>query len=246
MRYVAYIMISFLCLVGTARASEVCEEYSVRVTTDPVPMQYRDAFARWDKIKANLDYKADTIFLGDSLVENWAYPKMKDAANGASFLNLGVGRDRIQNVLWRLKDIRLSLFSPGRVVIMVGTNNLGDENPDACAVAAGLKKIVQVVQKAWPKAKVNLIEIPPRGADFHLKEDVRRAINAEMSNWERKNYKFISIDENKLTCGLVGQLMDKSRNACTPPLACGNFKPDNLHLADQGYDIVNEALKNAF
>lgn len=246
MRYAIHTLVSFFCLLGVARAGDTCAEYSVRVVTDPVPMQYRDAFARWDRVKETLNPKADIIFLGDSLVENWSDPKMGIAAGGASFQNLGVSRDHIQNTLWRLNDIRLGQFSPTRVVILLGANNLGEENPDACAIAAGLKKTVKVAQKAWPKAVVYLIQVLPRGPDYHFRENVRKGVNSEMSTWKRKNYKFISVNESKLTCGLSDRKEDKSRNACSPSLICSNFKPDNLHLADHGYDILNEALKAAF
>lgn len=225
------------------QAAEVCDSYSVQIATSPVPMQFRDAFRRWDLVKENLNYRAETVFVGDSLIEGWKDESIAKVLKQGTFQNLGVSRDRTQNIIWRLSDIDLSRFSPKRVFIMAGTNNLADEKPDACAIVAGLKRIVEVVQSAWPRAQVYMFAIPPRGADFHFREDQRREINAALATWKHRRFHFLELDEVGLTCGLVNKAKNPDRNACTPALTCGNFKPDNVHFEGPGYSMMNEILK---
>lgn len=245
MRQVVFAILSVLVLLGYARAEDRCDKYSLRVTLDPIPMQNRHSLKRWDEVKSKINYQAETVFLGDSLVEGWPYQKMNEITYGVPFLNLGVAGDRIQNVLWRLNDFRLGSLSPRRIIILLGTNNLATDDPEACALVAGLKTTVEVVQKAWPMATVYVIQILPRGADFHFQEGVRQSVNTEMSSWKRERYKFVTVDEVKLTCGYLNRPPDLTRDDCTPPLTCTNYQQGNLHLAGPGYDLLSEALKTA-
>jgi lysophospholipase L1-like esterase len=68
----------------------------------------------------------DLLFLGDSITDGWAkggkaiwdtrYAPLKAA-------NFGIGGDKTEHVLWRLKNGNLTGIQPKVVVLMIGTNN---------------------------------------------------------------------------------------------------------------------------
>src|SRR5262249_30593632 len=71
---------------------------------------------------------AGVVFLGDSLTSRWATAGKATwdrlfAPLGA--VNLGVGEDRVENVLWRVRNGALDGLHPQAVVLLIGTNNLG-------------------------------------------------------------------------------------------------------------------------
>ena len=63
-------------------------------------------------------------------------------------LNLGIGGDRAENVLWRARDISLP-HTTLSVIIHCGTNNVDQSQPDDIAV--GVMKIAETCIKNHPK-----------------------------------------------------------------------------------------------
>src|SRR5512145_675377 len=81
----------------------------------------------------------DLIFIGDSITQGW-----EGAGKGvwAEFygkrnaVNLGIGGDRTQHVLWRLDHGNIEGISPKLAVLMIGTNNSGSNSSEQ--IAAGV------------------------------------------------------------------------------------------------------------
>lgn len=88
-------------------------------------------------------------------VENWAKTMGK-----AGFRNLGCGYDRIENVLWRVTHGELDGYEADRVIIMIGTNNLGIDTDED--IVRGLVNLVSVVRLHQPKAQIEVIGLLPR------------------------------------------------------------------------------------
>ena len=63
---------------------------------------------------------------------------------GNRFINLGISGDRVDNVLWRARDIPF-LPSLKNVVILCGTNNINKDSPDD--IAQGLIAIGSVFEE---------------------------------------------------------------------------------------------------
>lgn len=70
----------------------------------------------------------DLIFIGDSITQGWegkgrmVWEKYYGNRNA---VNLGIGGDRTQHVIWRLDNGNIKDISPEVAVIMIGTNNSG-------------------------------------------------------------------------------------------------------------------------
>ena len=68
----------------------------------------------------------DLIFIGDSITQGWenAGKKVWDEYYGKrNAVNLGIGGDRTQHVLWRLDHGNIDGINPKLAVLMIGTNN---------------------------------------------------------------------------------------------------------------------------
>ena len=75
----------------------------------------------------------DVYFEGDSITRRWGaidYPDLlanwKQNFFGWNAADFGWGADRTQNILWRLENGELDGVNPKVVVLLAGTNNLGD------------------------------------------------------------------------------------------------------------------------
>ena len=122
-------------------------------------LPYQTFFA--DYLALRQGKPADTIFIGDSITEQWRWgagaPVWKQHFEERAF-DFGLGGDKTQHVLWRLEHFDLSFIKPRVAVIMIGTNNLQDTPAE---IATGVKAVVQATQKKFAGIKVVLVSILP-------------------------------------------------------------------------------------
>ena len=78
----------------------------------------------------------------------------------AGFRNLGCGYDRIENVLWRVTHGELDGYDADRVVIMIGTNNIGFDTDED--IVRGIVNLAAVVKLRQPNAQIEVIGLLPR------------------------------------------------------------------------------------
>lgn len=190
--------------------------------------------AGWQKRHEAINDRAkkggvDLLFVGDSITEGWGENEIwkKHYAN-RNAMNAGIGGDRTQHVLWRLDHGNLDGIAPKAVVVMIGTNNSG--NDSAKDIALGITKIVEKLKEKLPKAKILLLAIFPRGADDL---DARRRVNdganeiiAGLDDGEHVFFKDIGPDFLEPDGTLSKRIM-----------------PDLLHLSEEGYKIWAEAIE---
>ncbi|HZF00351.1 MAG TPA: GDSL-type esterase/lipase family protein [Methylomirabilota bacterium] len=105
----------------------------------------------------------DIIFEGDSIMNRWETTgkeiwKQHYAGIAADF---GIEGDRVENVLWRLDHGQVDGIDPKVVVLMIGTNNSGQNS--ATQIADGIKLLVAEYEKRCPRAHIILMGIFPRG-----------------------------------------------------------------------------------
>ncbi len=119
---------------------------------------------------------ARVVFLGDSITEGW-----DDAVWNAHFarfgaLRLGIGGDTTAHLLYRIENGELAHTRPAAAVVLIGTNDLGNEAtpPERCA--AGIRAVVGHLRERWPDATIVLLALLPR--DQTPSESGRRAVSA--------------------------------------------------------------------
>ena len=103
--------------------------------------------------------KPKSIVIGDSIAAGLArYPEVwlqyfKNA------LNLGIGGDRVEHVLWRVENLDLS-SSIQDIVLQCGTNSLENDSP--MEIANSITCIALTIMKKIPKVNVVVTGLLPR------------------------------------------------------------------------------------
>lgn len=169
----------------------------------------------------------DVVFLGDSITDGWRGKKAwKDSIAPLKALNLGIGGDRTQHVLWRIQHDELQGYKPKAFVIMIGTNNMGGDSAEN--IAAGVKAIVEEIQKQHPEGKILLLGIFPRSPKptDTIRDKVKKT-NEILAKLDGKNVKYLDIG---------GKFLEPDGSLSK------EIMPDFLHLSEKGYAIWAEAI----
>ena len=173
----------------------------------------------------------DLVFIGDSITQGWEgrgkeiWQKFYGSRNA---VNLGIGGDRTQHVIWRLENGNLAGIEPKAAVIMIGTNNSGNNTSEQ--IAEGVTKIVQLIRETTPNTKILLLATFPRGAD---PSDARRQVN------EKSNAIVAKLADNEHVFYL-----DIGKNFLAEDGTLSKeIMPDLLHLSEQGYTIWAESIE---
>jgi len=115
-------------------------------------------------------------------------------------------------------------------VVMIGTNNTGHFMQDPKEVAAGVKRILEIIAEQSPETKILLHGIFPRG---------RTALDEKRLNNQAINQRIRRLADGEkvqwLDIGDVFLAADGSLSA--------EIMPDALHPNEQGYRLWAEALE---
>jgi len=117
---------------------------------EPVPRnnepKWVERYELLNKQAAEVGEKAQVIFIGDSITEAWEKEGREVWAKYYAprhALNLGIGGDKTQHVLWRLDHGNIDGLKPKVAVLMIGTNNVSAEATCVAQVADGVRAVVQ-------------------------------------------------------------------------------------------------------
>jgi lysophospholipase L1-like esterase len=214
-----------------ALAQQACDRLDVQQATTPVPSQFDFAIRRHEELAASSAHtRADVVAIGDSLIEQWPQSMLLDVFPNQRIVNLGVGGDKTQHVLWRLRSNAFDDLRPRSVVVLIGSANLSG-NQSACAIVSGVAAVVSDIRQRWNPKDIILIEILPRCKDPSPKLDERMQINAMFRARFRSEpgIKLVNADD-ALTCNVEGQ----------SPV----YNDDYIHLNSTGYRVLSEQLKS--
>jgi lysophospholipase L1-like esterase len=173
----------------------------------------------------------DVLFLGDSITDWW--PKLGEESWRRLVdykpANFGVSGDRTEHLLWRITHGELEGINPKVVVILIGTNNIGnfeDERPEW--IASGIKQIVATVHERLPAARVLLLGIFPRDGKESAGRKIAREVNEVVRGLDDGDKtRFLDIGES---------FLDRDGNILPDVI------PDQLHLVAKGYEIWLEKM----
>jgi beta-glucosidase len=176
---------------------------------------------------------AQLLFIGDSITQGWegGGKEVWTRYYGArQAINLGIGGDRTQHVLWRLENGNLEGIQPKAAVIMIGTNNSNGEDNTPGQIADGVRAIVLRLREQLPQMKILLLGIFPRGENFNPQRGKILQVNQVLQKLDDgRQIIFLDIGHRFLTSeGLIpGELM-----------------PDYLHLTPKAYGIWAQAIES--
>ncbi len=117
-----------LALGASAGADELvrCGRFTAQELPPPIPRAGTHAVARAERITEEVrtvPYK--TLFFGDSITEYWDRELWREKLAPRGVMNAGVSGDRTDHLRWRLENGNLDGPPPERVVVLIGTNDLG-------------------------------------------------------------------------------------------------------------------------
>jgi beta-glucosidase len=179
------------------------------------------------------------VFIGDSITDAWRHGEQNklytERWGRYNPLNLGISGDKTEHVLWRLEHGELDDLAESAkgVVIMIGTNNLG--NPPKATpedTAKGVECVVKAVRHKLPEAKVLLLAVFPRGmaADDPYRAQIK-TINDTISKLaDGQHVRYLDIGQKFL--GDDGTLPK-------------DIMPDALHPNEKGYQLWADAIDPA-
>ena len=187
----------------------------------------------------------DIYFEGDSITRRWGatdYPALLENWDrnffGWNAADFGWGADKIQNILWRLENGELDGVNPKIIVLLAGTNNVGNALPlegqeaRVADITKGLKAVLDMLRAKVPNATIIATAIFPRNdnmAVMPIISQVNRNLG-QMADGGKIRY----LNINAKLADRDGKLID------------GMMNPDKLHPAIPGYQVWADALKPIF
>ncbi len=184
----------------------------------------------------------DVYFEGDSIARRWGatdYPEFlanwNETFHGWNAADFGWGADALENILWRLEHGELDGINPKVVVLLAGTNNIGDktatgsEEERAEDILKGFKAILHVIQAKAPGAVIILTAIFPRNDNMAYVPLIYKVDERLPQLADGKKILFLNIND---------KLADKDGK-----LYEGLMMSDHIHPVLKGYQVWAEALK---
>lgn len=174
----------------------------------------------------------DVLLVGDSITIQWSdswkkhFPELKS-------VNIGIGGDKTQNVLWRLDHGGVEGLQPKAIVLMIGNNNMFFAPETGIEGAAlGIQMCVKNLREKFPAALIIVAKILPAHAPGNgFYEDIKKT-NAALDP--------LKLDSDpKLR---VLDLWSEFTNA-DGSIKKDLFTPDNIHLSPEGYSVYASRLK---
>lgn len=182
----------------------------------------------------------DVLLVGDSITQQWGSPLDKGVLNvawtkafpGAKTINIGIGGDKSQNVLWRLDHGGADGLEPKAIVLMIGNNNMFFTPETGVAAAAkGVEACVRNLREKFPEAELVVAKILPCHAPkVRFYEDILLT-NAEI---DRLN---LGADPKVKVLDLTKEFLNADGT-----IRQALFTPDNIHLSLAGYEVYARRL----
>ena len=182
----------------------------------------------------------DLYFLGDSITRRWGCtdPQWSELlANwnknffGWNAANFGWGADGIQNILWRIQNGELDGVNPKVVVILAGTNDVGNRpgsDEKIAAILSGFRALIATCRDKAPGAKIILTAIFPRNDNPAVLPEIRQ-INEELAKFADGQTIFY-LNVNDQLANPDGVLFD-------------GMTVDKLHLSAKGCQVWADGLR---
>jgi beta-glucosidase len=173
----------------------------------------------------------DLIFIGDSITQGWegaGKNVWSEFYGNRNAVNLGIGGDRTQHVLWRLDNGNIEGIKPKLAVLMIGTNNSGTNTSEQ--IAAGITAIVEKLRTKLPETKVLILGVFPRGPN---KDDAKRKVNEGANEIVKK----LADDKNVFYLDIGPAFLADDGTLSK------EIMPDLLHLNEKSYRLWAESIE---
>jgi lysophospholipase L1-like esterase len=182
----------------------------------------------------------DLYFLGDSITRRWGCSDPQWSAMLANWrenffgwnaADFGWGADRIQNMLWRIENGELDGVHPKVIVILAGTNNVGDQpggEEKVGDILKGFDALIAACRKKAPGAKIVLTAIFPRNDNNAVLPEIAEINDRLAGRADGKTIFFLNVNDKLADAG--GHLFE-------------GMTVDRLHPTVKGYQVWADGLR---
>ena len=183
----------------------------------------------------------DVLLVGDSITQQWGSVLDRGGLNAAwrgvfgelKVINIGIGGDKTQNVLWRLDHGGVAGLQPRVIVLMIGNNNMFFAAETGVeAAAAGVQACVKNLRGKFPEAAIVVAKILPAHAPGNrFYEDIVRtnAVLAQLGLEQDRLLRVLDLWSD--FTGADGQLREEL------------YAADRIHLSEAGYGVYARRLQ---
>ncbi|MGL4364830.1 MAG: GDSL-type esterase/lipase family protein [Bacteroidales bacterium] len=131
-----------------------------------------DWWAQNEEISTIVQKSCEILLFGNSITQGFGGERKRIVKyNGKSqltkalgdsvrWINAGIAGDKIENLLWRMRNTNYEATNPRHIFITIGVNNCsaGDSSED---IAQGIAAVVQQANTQFPNAKITLFGMLP-------------------------------------------------------------------------------------
>jgi lysophospholipase L1-like esterase len=219
-----------LLAVGKLVATE--PSAPAKPTPQATPYQPKDTRRHDEFVNIARAGGVDVVFFGDSITDYWRRPANKVLWDiyfaPLKAANFGIAGEGTRELLWRIQNGELEGIHPRLVVVLIGTNNIG-EKPEK--ITAGIKEILDEIQRRSPGTRILLHGIFPRGPYPAGSGPRIVQVNQTLATFAQPNDPkrviFLDIGDRFLN-------PDRTVNK--------ELMPDTLHLSAKGYEVWAGAI----
>ena len=174
----------------------------------------------------------DLEFIGDSITQGWEVAGSnvwRQYYGARKTINLGVGGDRTQHVLWRFEHGQLDGIKAKVAVVLIGTNNSNQEDNTEADILAGVQAVIQEIRTRQPDTKIILLGIFPRGQSFSVQRGKILQVNQAIAR--------LDDGKNIFYMDFGSQLIENDGSISK------SMMRDYLHPGASGYQIWAAAIE---
>jgi lysophospholipase L1-like esterase len=243
--------VAVLLLAGcaTVEAPTIDPEASPQDGSEVQPLERTDEnsrIAHLQLVEKAQTGRIDLYFAGDSITRRWGatdYPEFlahfRQSFFGWNAANFGWGGDTTRNILWRLGEGELAGVHPKVIVLLAGTNDIGNRAPAeeagqagedrlAAETSRGIGAILDRMRELAPDATIILMGVFPRNDNTAAQGTIRN-INRRLRTYaDGDAIRYLDIGDQ--LADSEGRLRD-------------GMSDDGLHLSLGGYEIWAGALR---
>ena len=173
---------------------------------------------------ADANGEIDLVFFGDSITHNWerhGKGTLAELRKTYSVLDIGYSGDRTEHLLWRGQNGELDGYKAKCVMLMIGTNNAWHRSDRPEDTAEGIRRILALIARKQPQAKVLLLPIFPFGdSPTHALRVINDKVNVLIRGFAN--------GRNVVWVDFTSKFLDaKGDNKA--------WMPDRCHPGDAGY-----------
>ena len=164
-----------------------------------------------------------SVIIGDSIVKNFSRGKSLPLFENyfKDCINLGIGGDKVANVLWRVKNNGIPK-NINDVIILVGTNNISSGHSPYAIAESIINLAEATLSSSTVLGDVYISSILPRYDGYTKEISVLNEHLAFLCSEMGFNFVQHTLNEKNLFCS------------------------DGLHLQSRGYDVLGKSFQKSF